>query len=251
MGKFKLLKLLASAMAVLLMLSFASCHNDNGEGEMTDQSSVSKSGMDNTVEKKEDYLFTRDYYNWLYADAFKDLAQAVKVTKLPAELETALSSLSDEKKASTMREIFCSKELVSAVQTVSEYESENNKYTHDVVSVKRNQKGIYVIKMKFASGGVETEKNYELMLSETTKAISLINYNDDGEVLDFHQLVVTNDGYVAVTRANSSADGWTSMQLLFKGGDKPEGYCTIESKLKDEPAQIYPNSVYAGFAGKK
>ncbi len=245
------LKLFSAALVAIILLSFASCSNGDNEGSMTDQSYVSKSEIDNTVvDKKEDYAFTRDYYNWLYADAFKDFIEAIKVTKLPSDLENSLSSMSEEKKISALRDLFCSKEIVSAVQTVSEYENGKTKYTHDVVSVSKNKKGIYNLEMKFTAGGITTEKKFELMLSDSTRGVSLIRYNEDGYATEYHQIIVSNDGYVAVNRANLTKDGWTSLQLLFRGGDKPEGYCKSESKLKDEPGSIYPNLIYSGFAGK-
>ncbi len=249
--KIKFIKLFSVALAALILLSFASCDRRGNEGDMTDQSSVSKSGTENTVgNKKEDYAFVRDYYNWLYADAFKDFASAMKVTKLPADLDSSLSSMSEEKKISTLRDLFCTNELVSSVQTVSEYEGGKDKYTHDVVSVSKNNKGIYTLVIRYAAGGSVTEKKFEIKLSESTRGISLLRYNEDGYATEYHQLVVSNDGYVAVNRANLTKDGWTSLQLMFKGGDKPEGYCKSESKLGEEPKSIYPNSIYAGFAGK-
>ncbi len=251
MKKIKFVQLFALSLAVLLSLSLASCSGKKGEGDMSEKSSVSKSGQENTVEKKEDYEFARGYYNWLYADAFKDFSSAIKVTKLPGDLESALSSLSIEKKISVLREIFCSKDVVAAVQTASEYESGKKEYTHKVVSVSKNQKGVYDMVLKVSAGQTEVEKTFELMLSESTRAISLVRYDEDGNTLEHHKIVVTNDGYIAVSKAALSNNTWTSMQLLFKGGEKPEGYCKTESNLKDEPAQIYPNSVYEGFAGKQ
>ncbi|MBO7254696.1 MAG: hypothetical protein J6V36_05285, partial [Clostridia bacterium] len=85
----------------------------------------------------------------------------------------------------------------------------------------------------------------------STRAISLVRYDEDGKALEHHKIVVTNDGFVAVSKAVLATNTWTSMQLMFKGGDKPEGYCKTESNLKDEPAEIYPNSGYVGFAGKQ
>lgn len=251
MKKIKFVQLLALSLAVLLSLSMTSCSRKKGEGDMSEQSSVSKSGQENTVEKKEDYEFVRGYYNWIYADAFKDFASAIKVTKLPEDLENAFSSLSVEKKISVLREIFCSKEVVAAIQTASEYEIGKKEYTHKVVSASKNKKGIYNIVLKVSTGQTDVEKKFELKLSESTRAISLVRYDGDGNVLEHHKIVVTNDGYVAVSKATLSKNAWTSMQLLFKGGEKPEGYCKTESNLKEEPAEIYPNSVYEGFAGKQ
>ncbi len=251
MRKIKFVRLFALSLAVLLSLSFASCSKKNSEGDMSEQSSVSKSGQENTVEKNEDYEFARGYYNWIYADAFKDFAPAIKVTKLPSDLESAFSSVSVEKKISALRDIFCSKEVVAAIQTASEFEKGNKEYTHKVVSVSKNKKGIYNMVLKISVGKTEVEKIFELMMSESTRAVSLVRYDGDGKALEHHKIVVTNDGFVAVSKATLANNTWTSMQLMFKGGDKPEGYCKTEFNLKDEPAQIYPNSVYEGFAGKQ
>jgi hypothetical protein len=245
----KIIRLVSFILALLATLTLASCSDEGGE--MTDQSSVSKSGQDNTIKDNEDAAFTREYYNWIYSSAFSGFSSAIKVTKLPADLESALSSLTEEKKISQLRNIFCSTELVSAIQTASELEAKKEKYTHDVVSASKVSKGIYEINLRFKVGNESVEKKFELMLSEKTKGVKLTAYDNNGYELSVHEIVVTNDGYVAVNKCAKSADAWTSIQLMFKGGTAPSGYCAIVSNLKEVPTSIYSGSVYAGFAGKQ
>lgn len=245
-----LIKIVAVAMALIATLSFASCDKDPGSGDMTEQSGVSKGDTNNNVEKNEDAEFTGGYYNWIYSTAFKGFTASIKATKIPEELGEAFSSLSEEKRVSQLRNVFCSQEVVAAMQTVSEYESKKDKYTHDVVSLKKNKKGIYSLKMNFVTGTTKNEKIFELTLSETSRAVKLTCYDGDGNELYFHEIVATNDGYVAVNRVTAVEDKWTSLQLLFKSEGTGEGYCTLTSGLTEQPKSVYTDSVYAGFAGK-
>ena len=245
-----LIKIMAVAMALVAALSFASCDKDPEGGDMTEQSGVSKGETNNKVEKGEDAEFTGGYYNWIYSTAFKGFTASIKKTTIPAELEEAFSSLTEEKKISQLRNVFCSQEVVAAMQTVSEYENRKDKYTHDVVSLKKNTKGIYVLKMNIVTGTTKTEKTFELSLSEKSRAVKLTCYDGDGNELYFHEIVATTDGFIAVNRASAVEDKWSSLQLLFKAEGEGEGYCVLASDLTEKPKSVYTESVYAGFAGK-
>ena len=246
----KIIRIVSLTLALLAALSFASCSR-NRVGEMTDQSSVSKSGMDNTVKDNEHATLTRGYYNWVYSSAFSDFSSAVKVMKLPADLESGISSLTEERKISHIRNIFLSMEFVAAIQTASELENGKSSYTHNVISASRISKGNYTLKMKFKVGSETYDKNYKLMLSEETRRAKLIENDNNGNEISFHEIIVTNDGYIAVNRCTKTGETWGVMQLMFKGGETPEGYCEIVSDFKETPKSIYEESVYAGFAGKK
>lgn len=245
-----LLRILALMLALMTTLALASCGDKNDGGDMTEQSGVSKSDTDNTVDKKEDHIFVQGYYNWIYSSAFNGFKGAIKSTKLPAEIEEPFASLAEEKKISQLKNIFCSTEVISAIQTASEYEGGKGKYTHDVTFVKRSAKGIYSINMKVTTGATTTERIYELQLKEGTRAVKLTCYNDNAEELYFHEIVLTNDGYLAVNRANLSEGKWSTLQLLYKAEGTEGGNCTLTSNLTEMPKSIYQESVYSGFAGK-
>ena len=246
-----LIKILALALALVSTLSFASCDKDDTSGgDMTEQSGTSK-GDSNTITKSENAELTRGYYNWIYADAFKGFAECIKKTTLPKELSEPLDGVAENKKVTHLRNIFCSTELIAVIQTASELENNAGKYTHNVVSAKRNTKGIYAMTIKFDVGGVTAEKNFELFLNENTRAVKVACYDAEGEDVYVHEIVVTNDGYVAVNRTNKTENTWAALQLIFKSNGDEAGSCIALSGMVEAPKGIYPNNVYEGFAGKK
>ncbi len=244
-----LIKIVALALAMISALAFASCGKKPNGGEMTEQSGESKGETDNIKDNK-DIEFTGGYYNWIYSKAFNGFPASIKVTKLPKEIEDIVASLKEEKKVSQLRDIFCSQEVVAAIQTASEYELKKSKYTHDVVSVKKNSKGIYSMTMKFTTGTTVSEKIFELMMDENKRAVKLTCYDSDGKELYYHEIVTVSGGYIAVNRASENNGKWTALQLLFKAEGTAEGYCALFSDLAEAPASVYKVSLYSGFAGK-
>ncbi|MBE6648723.1 MAG: hypothetical protein E7614_04290 [Ruminococcaceae bacterium] len=246
----KNIRCILMVLLVVSMLLLGSC-SDGNKGNMTDEGNVSKSGATNVVKDEEAIKLTGGYFNWLTAEAFDGFSEAIVKTKLPKVIEEAFSEVAENKKISRLKGVFCPNELFAAIQTAYEYENKSNTYTHNVTSISKSSDGVYKIELNLTVGSQPTNKKYELSLSKETRKIRLSNFNEKGEEQSFIEIVVTNDGYIAVNRAGVSSGNWGFVQLMFKGGENAEGYCTCIENQKEKPKSIYTNSVYSGFAGKK
>jgi hypothetical protein len=248
-------RIMALALAMVATLSFASCSkNKDKGGDMTDQSSVSKDENNqtpgNTNNNSGDATFTKDYYNWLYSESYRGFYSALEKTTLPEDFAKELEAVDEKKRPSVLKNIFFPNEVIAAVQSVYEYENKATTYTHDVVSVNRNTKGIYMLTMKFTAAGTTTEKMFELHLNDGNRAVKLTTYDGDANVLATCEIVLTNDNKIAVNRATAKADAWPTLQLMFKADGSEAADLFVDQKRTEAPQSIYPNYIYAGFAGK-
>ncbi len=249
--KFKKnIRFIFSALLVVSMLLLASC-GDGKKGDMTDESNVSKSGATNAVRDEEAIKLTSGYYNWLTAEAFDGFSEAIVKIKLPKVLEDAFAEVAENKRVSRLKGVFCPNELFAAIQTANEYEKHSKTYTHNVTSVSKSSDGVYKIELSLTVGSQMSNKKYELSLSKETRKIKLVGLDEKGTEQNLIEIVVTNDGYVAVNRAGVSSGEWGAVQLMFKNDKTADGYCSYVEKQKEKPKSIYTDSVYSGFAGKK
>ncbi len=257
-----MLRIVALVLAIISTLSFASCGNkDQSGGEIISQGTESKgnnegdksANTDNSSGdeyKTSDAKFTQDYYNWLFSNSYLGFYSSMEKTTLPEAVSKPLESLTENKKLSFLKNIFFPLDFIAIVQSISEFENRASKYTHEVVSVKRNTRGIYLVTMKFVASGVESQKSYEVHLCEDNRAIKITTYDGDANALSFHEIVLTPDGNMAVNRATAKEGKWSVIQLFYKADGSEAGYCNVTENMDEEPKSIYPNSIYAGFAGK-
>lgn len=249
-------RIMALALAMVATLSFASCgKNKDKGGDMTDQSSISKSDENNqtpgnTNNNSGDATFTKDYYNWLYSESYRGFYSAFEKTTLPEEFAKELESIDEKKRASFLKNIFFPSEVIAAVQSVYEYENKETTYTHNVVSISKNTKGIYMLTMKFTVAGTTTEKIFELHLNDGNRAVKLTTYDGDANVLATCEIILTNDNNIAVNRTNLKEGTWPTLQLMYKADGSEAAFFFVDQKRTEAPQSIYPNYIYAGFAGK-
>ncbi len=239
------IRLLTLILAIITVFSMTSCSKKGGDME-DGGSEETKTSVDSQPNKdNEGAKFAEEYYNWIQYKAFSvenGFISAMNKTTFPAELEAYFSAFGD-KRDKHYTDIFCPVEIVNATLSVSQHEA-GKKFTHDISQFSKNKNWIYVMKMSISG----KESPYEIMLSEKSKAVKLDKYDNDGNLISFHEVVLTNDGYIAVNRGDRSSGSWTSLQLLFKA---EEGYCSMTSGGETQPASIYEVSLPSGFAGKK
>lgn len=239
------IRLLTLILAIITVFSMTSCSKKGGDMEDGGSEETKVSVDPKPNKENEAAKFAEEYYNWIKYKAFSvenGFVSAMNKTEFPAELEAYFSAFGD-KRDKHYADIFCPVEIINATLSVSQYESGKN-FIHEVSQLSKNKNWIYAIKMSIAG----KESSYELNLSEKTKAVKLNKYDDNGNLVSFHEVVLTNDGYIAVNRGDKSSGSWTSLQLLFKAD---EGYCTMTSGGNEAPASVYETSLPAGFAGKK
>ncbi len=238
------IRLLTFILAIITVFSMTSCSKKGGDMEDAGSEEAKVSVDPKPDKENEASKFAEEYYNWIKYKAFSienGFISAMNKTNFPQELEAYFSAFGD-KREKHYADIFCPVEIINATLSVSQYESGKN-FIHEVSQLNKNKNWVYSIKMSISG----KENLYELMLSEKSKAAKLKKYDDNGNLISFHEVVLTNDGYIAVNRGDISSGSWTSLQLLFKA---EEGYCTMISGGNKEPSSIYETSLPAGFAGK-
>ncbi len=252
------LKILIVSLAVSMTLALVSCSSkDEDEGNFNEQSNVEKTGQDNTVSKPSgdstssqsaaELKFLTAYKTWYTSEAFKDFKSGILVTDLPEEFDV-LDQGTEKNKVDFLKNWFSSTEISSSLTAAIDFENGKTSFLNNIESVARSKTGSYRINGTLTADS--TLKNHEILFNEETRAIKFTSYNSDGEEKFFHEIIVTNDGYVAVQKASVKEDGkWESHQLLFKEND---GYFIIEGDLSTTPESLYGKTeYYSGFAGKK
>ena len=244
------IKICAMVLVAVSLLAFASCSNDGDEGNVVSQDNVDHSENNNapgtsnnkgnpttSLEAK----FVTSYSNWLLNDIIGGFEKGMK---------TAIAQDKDYGKLAvkTVSGFFTS-EIKDVMSAVKEFE-ENKKYTNAKIrEVKKNKAGIYLIKMADGSDN-KKDADYELVLSTNKKEISLVKYSENAEELLTTEIVLTDDGYIAIQRSQrpSVSEKWENVQIMYKGD---EGYFVRKEGLSEAANTIYGTQLPEGFAGKK